>query len=45
MLLKFLYWLAVIAVSAALVVGLVLFLESRDGSSLESSETWSTERG
>ena len=36
MLLKILYWLAVVAISLALVVGLVLFLESRDQSSLES---------
>jgi hypothetical protein len=37
MLLKLLYWLAVLAVSLALVVGLILFLESRDQSSLEGS--------
>jgi hypothetical protein len=37
MLLKLLYWLAVVAVSLALVVGLILFLESRDQSSLERS--------
>ena len=36
MLLKFVYWLAVLAVSLALLVALVLFLESRDGSSLDS---------
>jgi len=35
-LLKILYWLAVVAISLALVVGLILFLESRDQSSLES---------
>jgi hypothetical protein len=33
---KFLYWLAVIAISLALVVGLILFFESRDQSSVES---------
>jgi cytochrome b subunit of formate dehydrogenase len=33
---KVLYWLAVIAISLALVVGLILFLESRDQSSVES---------
>jgi hypothetical protein len=33
---KILYWLAVIAISLALVVGLILFLESRDQSSVES---------
>jgi len=33
---KVVYWLAVIAVSLALVVGLILFLESRDESSVES---------
>jgi cytochrome b subunit of formate dehydrogenase len=35
-LLKVLYWLAVVAISVALVVGLILFLESRDQSSVES---------
>jgi hypothetical protein len=35
LLLKVLYWLAVLAVSLALVVGLILFLESRDQSSVE----------
>jgi hypothetical protein len=35
-LLKLLYWLAVVAISLALVVGLILFLESRDQSSVES---------
>jgi hypothetical protein len=35
---KILYWLAVLAVSLALVVGLILFFESRDQSSLESSD-------
>ena len=33
--LKLLYWLAVLAVSVALVVVLILFLESRDKSSLK----------
>jgi hypothetical protein len=37
MLLKLLYWLAVLAISLAFVVGLILFLESRDQSSLERS--------
>jgi hypothetical protein len=36
MLLKILYWLAVVAISIALVIGLILFLESRDQSSVES---------
>jgi hypothetical protein len=36
MLLKILYWLAVVAISLALVVGLILLLESRDQSSVES---------
>jgi cytochrome b subunit of formate dehydrogenase len=36
MLLKILYWLAVVAISVALVIGLILFLESRDQSSIES---------
>lgn len=34
-LLKILYWLAVLAISLALVVALILFLESRDESSLD----------
>ncbi len=38
MLLKLLYWLAVVALSLALVVGLILFLESRDKSSLEGAD-------
>lgn len=33
--LKVLYWLAVLIVSFALLVALVLFLESRDSSSLD----------
>ncbi len=37
MLLKLLYWLAVIAVSLALVIGLILFFESRDPSSIEGA--------
>jgi hypothetical protein len=37
MILKILYWLAVLAVSLALVIGLILFLESRDQSSVERS--------
>jgi hypothetical protein len=37
MLLKILYWLAVLAVSLALVIGLILFLESRDQSSIEGA--------
>lgn len=36
MLLKVLYWAAVVAISLALVVGLILFLESRDQSSVEA---------
>jgi cytochrome b subunit of formate dehydrogenase len=36
-LLKILYWLAVVAISLALVVGLILFLESRDQSPVESN--------
>jgi len=34
---KILYWLAVVAISVALVVALIMFLESRDQSSLEGS--------
>jgi len=37
MLLKILYWVAVVAISVALVVGLILWLESRDASKLEKS--------
>ena len=36
MVLKVLYWIAVLAISVALVVGLILLLESRDQSSLDS---------
>ncbi len=36
-LLKLLYWLAVLAISLAFVVGLILFFESRDQSSVERS--------
>ncbi|MFL5904627.1 MAG: hypothetical protein ACJ76Q_12570 [Solirubrobacteraceae bacterium] len=36
MLLKVLYWVAVVAISLALVVALILFFESRDQSSVES---------
>ncbi len=35
MVLKILYWLAVMVVSLALLVALVLFFESRDDSSLD----------
>ena len=33
---KVLYWLAVLAVSVALLVALVLFFESRDGSQVDN---------
>jgi cytochrome b subunit of formate dehydrogenase len=36
-LLKVLYWLAVLAVSLALVVGLILWFESRDESEIEGA--------
>jgi cytochrome b subunit of formate dehydrogenase len=36
MVLKVLYWLAVLLISLALVVGLILFLESRDSSSVDA---------
>ena len=36
-LLKVLYWLAVLAISAALVIGLILWFESQDASELEDS--------
>jgi hypothetical protein len=35
-LLRVVYWLAVLVVSLAILVGLILLLESRDSSSLES---------
>jgi hypothetical protein len=35
LLLKVLYWLAVFAISLALVIGLILFFESRDQSSVD----------
>ena len=34
--LKILYWLAVLAISVALVIGLILFFESRDQSQVEN---------
>jgi cytochrome b subunit of formate dehydrogenase len=37
MLLKVLYWLAVVAISIALVIGLILWFESRDASEVERS--------
>ena len=35
MVLKILYWLAVVAISVALVIGLIMFFESRDSSSVK----------
>ena len=35
MLLKVLYWLAVLAISLALVIGLILWFESQDQSSID----------
>jgi cytochrome b subunit of formate dehydrogenase len=35
---KVVYWLAVVAISLALVIGLILWLESRDQSDLERSQ-------
>lgn len=37
--LRVLYWLSVLIVSLALVVALILYLESRDSSSLERSSS------
>jgi cytochrome b subunit of formate dehydrogenase len=37
MLLKLIYWLAVVAISLVLVIGLILFFESRDQSSVEGA--------
>ena len=39
MVLRVLYWLAVLIVSLALVIALVLFFESRDQSSVEGART------
>jgi cytochrome b subunit of formate dehydrogenase len=36
-LLKVLYWLAVLAISVALVIGLILWFESQDASEIEDS--------
>ena len=33
---RIIYWLAVVAISLALVIALILFLESRDQSSVEA---------
>jgi hypothetical protein len=38
MLLRVLYWLAVLAISVALVVALVLWFESQDASNIENSQ-------
>ena len=38
MLLKLVYWLAVLAVSIALVIGLILWFESQDESRIEGSD-------
>ncbi len=35
---KIVYWLAVLAISLALVVALILFFESRDDSSVEGAQ-------
>lgn len=37
-LLRLLYWLVVLVISLVLVIGLILFLESRDASDLETRE-------
>jgi uncharacterized protein YggT (Ycf19 family) len=38
MLLRVLYWLAVVAISLALVVALILWFESQDASDIENSQ-------
>ena len=38
MLLRVLYWLAVVAISVALVVALILWFESQDASDIENSQ-------
>lgn len=42
--LRVLYWLAVLIVSLALVVALVVFFESRDDSSLDGARSPATQR-
>jgi cytochrome b subunit of formate dehydrogenase len=42
--LKVIYWVAVVAISLALVVGLILFLESRDQSSVDSNSALAISR-
>jgi hypothetical protein len=39
-LLKVLYWAAVLAISLALLVGLILLFESRDESDIEDGARW-----
>jgi len=39
MVVKVLYWVAVLAISLAFVVGLIIFFESRDDSSLDGAGT------
>jgi uncharacterized protein YggT (Ycf19 family) len=38
MILRLLYWLAVVAISLALVVALILWFESQDASDIENSQ-------
>ena len=38
MLLKLLYWVAVVAISLALVIGLILWFESQDASEVEGAQ-------
>jgi cytochrome b subunit of formate dehydrogenase len=38
MLLKLIYWLAVVAISLALVVGLILWFESQDASDIDDAQ-------
>jgi cytochrome b subunit of formate dehydrogenase len=37
MVLKILYWVAVVAISVALVIGLILWFESRDAADVQDS--------
>jgi hypothetical protein len=43
--LKVIYWAAVLAVSIAILVGLILLLESRDNSSIDSGSVRSAPAG
>jgi hypothetical protein len=39
-LLRILYWVAVVVISIALLIGLILLFESRDESDIEDGSSW-----